>query len=164
MKVVKHVLPSVDGKGLMMGRPAYTDDLADPNCLIVKVLRSPHPHAKIVKIDTTKAEALEGVELVLTYKDFERRPHTRAGQGYPEPSPYDKFVLDQWVRYVGDEAACVAAVDDATADAALELIEIEWEILEPILDFEKALDNPVLVHPEPEIFENFPIGFNPKRN
>jgi len=164
MKVVKHVLPSVDGKGLMMGRPAYTDDLADPNCLIVKVLRSPHPHAKIVKIDTTKAEALEGVELVLTYKDFERRPHTRAGQGYPEPSPYDKFVLDQWVRYVGDEAACVAAVDDATADAALKLIDIEWEILEPILDFEKALDNPVLVHPEPEIYENFPIGFDPKRN
>ncbi len=164
MKVVKQVLPSVDGKGLMMGRPAYTDDLADPNCLIVKVLRSPHPHAKIVTIDTSKAEALEGVELVLTYKDFERRPHTRAGQGYPEPSPYDKFVLDQWVRYVGDEAACVAAVDDATADAALKLIEIEWDILEPILDFEKALDNPVLIHPEPEIFENFPIGFDPKRN
>lgn len=164
MKVVKQALPSIDGKGLMMGRPAYTDDLADPNCLIVKVLRSPYPHAKIVNIDTSKAEALEGVELVLTYKDFDRRPHTRAGQGYPEPSPYDKFVLDQWVRYVGDEAACVAAIDDKTADAALKLIEIEWEILEPILDFEKALDNPVLVHPEPEIFENFPIGFDPKRN
>jgi len=164
MKVVKQVHPSVDGKGLMMGRPAYTDDLADPNSLIVKVLRSPHPHAKIVKIDTSKAEALEGVELVLTYKDFDRRPHTRAGQGFPEPSPYDKFVLDQWVRYIGDEAACVAAIDNKTADAALKLIEIEWEILEPILDFEEALDNPTLIHPEPEIFENFPIGFDPKRN
>jgi CO/xanthine dehydrogenase Mo-binding subunit len=164
MRVVKQALPSIDGKGLMMGRPAYTDDLADPNSLIVKVLRSPHPHAKIVNIDTSKAEALEGVELVLTYKDFDRRPHTRAGQGFPEPSPYDKFVLDQWVRYIGDEAAAVAAVDIKTADAALKLIEIEWDILEPILDFEKALDNPTLIHPEPEIFENFPIGFDPKRN
>ena len=164
MKVVKQALPSVDGKGLMMGRPAYTDDLADPSSLIVKVLRSPYAHAKIVNIDTSKAEALEGVELVLTYKDFDRRPHTRAGQGFPEPSPYDKFILDQWVRYIGDEAACVAAVDSKTADAALALIEIEWEVLEAILDFEKALDNPVLIHPETEIFENFPIGFDPKRN
>lgn len=164
MKVVKQALPSIDGKGLMMGRPAYTDDLAEPNSLIVKVLRSPHAYAKIVKIDTSKAEALEGVEIVLTYKDFDRRPHTRAGQGFPEPSPYDKFVLDQWVRYVGDEAACVAAVDEKTAVAALKLIEIEWEILEPILDYETALDNKILVHPEPEIFENFPIGFDPKRN
>jgi len=164
MKVVKQALPSIDGKGLMMGRPAYTDDLAEPNSLIVKVLRSPHAYAKIVSIDTSKAEALEGVELVLTYKDFDRRPHTRAGQGFPEPSPYDKFVLDQWVRYVGDEAACVAAVDNDIAEAALKLIEVEWEILEPVLDFETALDNKVLVHPEPEIFEKFPIGFDPKRN
>ena len=89
MKVVKQALPSVDGKGLMMGRPAYTDDLADPSSLIVKVLRSPYAHAKIVNIDTSKAEALEGVELVLTYKDFDRRPHTRAGQGFPEPYRFD---------------------------------------------------------------------------
>ncbi len=164
MKVVNHGLPSIDGKGLMMGKKAYTDDLAEPNSLIVKVLRSPHPYAKIVKIDTTKAEALEGVELVLTYKDFDRRPFTRAGQGYPEPSPHDKFVLDEYVRYIGDEAAAVAAVDLKTAEKALKLIDIEYEVLEPVLDFETAYENEILVHPEPEIHDMFPIGFDPKKN
>jgi len=164
MKVVNHALPSIDGKGLMMGKPAYTDDLADPNSLIVKVLRSPHPYAKIVKIDTSKAEALEGVELVLTYKDFDRRPFTRAGQGYPEPSPHDKFVLDEYVRYIGDEAGCVAAVDLETAEKALKLIDIKYEVLEPVLDFETAFENKILVHPEPEIHDMFPIGFDPKKN
>jgi len=164
MKVVNNLNPSVDGKGLMMGRPGYTDDLADPNSLIVKVLRSPHPHAKIVKIDTLRAEALEGVELILTYKDFERRPHTRAGQGYPEPSPYDKFVLDNVVRYIGDEVAAIAAIDEETCEAAMKLIDVEYEVLEPVLDFETALDNASIIHPEPEVFEQFPIGFEPKRN
>ena len=164
MKVVNHALPSIDGKGLMMGKPAYTDDLAEPNSLIVKVLRSPHPFAKIVKIDTSKALALDGVELVLTHKDFDRRPFTRAGQGYPEPSPHDKFVLDEYVRYIGDEAACVAAVDVKIAEKALKLIEIEYEVLEPVLDFETAFENDILVHPEPEIHDMFPIGFDPKKN
>ena len=164
MKVVNQPLPSIDGKGLMMGKKAYTDDLAEPNSLIVKVLRSPHPYAKIIKIDTTKAEALNGVELVLTYKDFDRRPFTRAGQGYPEPSPHDKFVLDNYVRYIGDEAAAVAAVDVKTAEKALKLIEIEYEVLEPVLDFETAFENKVLVHTEPEIHEMFPIGFDPTKN
>jgi len=164
MKVVNHELPSIDGKGLMMGRPAYTDDLAERNSLIVKVLRSPHPYAKIVKIDCSKARALEGVELVLTYEDFERRPFTRAGQGYPEPSPHDKFVLDQYVRYVGDEAVVVAALDNKIADEALSLIDIEYEVLEPILDFEEAYENKIVIHPEPEIHDMFPIGFEPLKN
>ncbi len=164
MKVVNQALPSVDGKGLMMGKKAYSDDYAEPNSLIVKVLRSPHPYAKIVKIDTTKAEALDGVELVLTYKDFDRRPFTRAGQGYPEPSPHDKFVLDNYVRYIGDEAAAVAAVDVRTAEKALKLIDIEYEVLEPVLDFETAFENKIIIHPEPEIHEMFPIGFDPKKN
>ncbi|MFK5883397.1 MAG: molybdopterin-dependent oxidoreductase [Candidatus Izemoplasma sp.] len=166
MKVVAKGLPSVDGKGLMMGRPAYTNDLADPNSLIVKVLRSPHAYARIVSIDTTKAEALEGVELVLTHKDFDHRrePFTRAGQGYPEPSPHDKFILDSYVRYIGDEAAAVAATTERICVEALKLIEIEYEVLEPILDFEVALDNPIIIHPEPEIHDMFPIGFEPKRN
>ena len=164
MKVVNHALPSIDGKGLMMGKPAYSDDLADPTSLIVKVLRSPHPYAKITKIDTSKAEALEGVEIVLTYKDFDRRPFTRAGQGYPEPSPHDKFVLDDHVRYIGDEAAAVAAIDLRTAEKALKLIDIEYEVLEPVLDFETAFENKILVHAEPEIHDMFPIGFDPTKN
>jgi CO/xanthine dehydrogenase Mo-binding subunit len=164
MKHIKQPIPSVDGKGLMMGRPAYTDDLAEPNSLIVKVLRSPYPFAKIKSIDTKKAENVTGVELVLTYKDFKRIPFTRAGQGYPEPSPHDKFVLDEYVRHVGDEVAAVAARTEEQCLKALDLIEVEYEILEPILDFETAKDNPIVLHPEPEIHEMFPIGFDPKRN
>ena len=164
MKTVNTRIPSVDGKGLMMGRPAYTDDLAERNSLIVKVLRSPHPYAKIVSIDDTLAKALPGVKLILTHKDFDRKPFTRAGQGYPEPSPHDKFVLDEYVRYIGDEVACVAARTNTQCEAALKLIKVEYEILEPVLDFEKAIDNKQLIHPEEDIYEMFPIGFEPKRN
>lgn len=164
MNVVNQSHPSIDGKGIMMGKKAYTDDFAEPDSLIVKVLRSPHPYARIVSIDTSKANALTGVELVLTHKDFERIPFTRAGQGYPEPSPHDKFVFDEYVRYVGDEVCAVAAQSETIANQALELIEVEYEVLEPVLDFETAIDHEVVIHPEPEIHEMFPIGFKPKRN
>lgn len=164
MRVVNKGLPSVDGKGLMMGKKAYTDDFAEPDSLIVKVLRSPHPYAKIISINTEKAQALNGVELILTNKDFKRIPFTRAGQGYPEPSPHDKFVFDEYVRYIGDEVCAVAAISEKIAKEALELIEVEYEVLTPILDFEQAKDSDIIIHPEEEIHEMFPIGFDPKRN
>lgn len=164
MKVVNNRTHSVDGKGIMKGRPAFTDDLADKNSLIVKFMRSPHAYAKIINIDDSKAKDLPGVEMILTHKDFKRIPYTRAGQGYPEPSPHDKFVLDEYVRHVGDEVLAVACVDEATCQKALELIKVEYEVLEPVLDFEKAIDNQVIIHPEPEIHEMFPTGFQPKRN
>lgn len=164
MKSVNVITPSVDGKGLMMGKAGYTNDYVMKNALIIKVMRSPHPFAKIVSIDDSEALKLSGVECILSYKDFERRPFTRAGQGYPEPSPHDKFVFDEYVRYVGDEVLCVAAIDEKTADKALSLIKVEYQVLEPVLDFEKAMNNPTVIHPEPEIHEMFPIGFEPKKN
>ncbi len=164
MKNINHPHSTLDGKGLMLGKPAYTDDLADAGALTVKVLRSPHPFANILKINTVKAEALAGVACVLTYKDFQRIPVTRAGQGYPEPSPHDKFVLDSVVRYIGDEVAVVAARDLRTAEEALGLIEVEYEVLAPVLDFEKAYKNASVVHSEPECHEMFPIGFEPANN
>ncbi len=163
-KAVNVKTPSIDGKGIMMGRPAFTDDLALKDSLIIKVLRSPHAFAKIVSIDTKKAEELAGVEIVLTHKDFKRNAYTRAGQGYPEPSPHDKFPLDEYVRYVGDEVAAVAAVDEATALEALSLIEVEYEKLTPVLDFEQAKGHESIIHPEEDIYEMFPIGFDPKKN
>lgn len=164
MKVVNQKTRSIDGLGIMKGRPAYTDDLADQKSLIVKVLRSPHPYAKIKHIDDRQAKTLAGVEMVLTHRDFPRIPMTRAGQGYPEPSPHDKFVLDEYVRYVGDEVLAVVATDEKTADKALSLIKVDYEPLDPVLDFETAMDHQVVIHPEPEIHEMFPIGFEPKRN
>ncbi len=164
MKTVNQKHQSVDGKGIMLGRPAYTDDLADPSSLIIKVLRSPHAFARIKSIDTKKAEKLPGVELVLTHHDVPRVSFTRAGQGYPEPSPHDKFVLDEYVRYVGDEVAVVAAIDESVAEAALDLIDVDYEVIDPVLDFEEAIDHQSVVHPEEGIHEMFPIGFEPKRN
>jgi len=164
MKVVNQKIPSVDGKGIMMGRPAFTDDLSAPDSLIIKILRSPFAFARIKSIHIEEAQKLKGVELVLTHHDVPRAAFTRAGQGYPEPSPHDKFILDEYVRYVGDEVACVAAVDDETAEKALSLIKVDYEVLEPILDFEKAIDHPSVIHPEKDICEMFPIGFEPKRN
>lgn len=163
-KIVGNITPSIDGKGLMMGRPAYTDDLAEPNSLILKVLRSPHAFAHIKSIDTSFAEKFPGVACVLTYKNVPHVSYSRAGQGYPEPSPHDKFVLDEYVRYVGDEVAVVAAVDLDTAEKALKLIKVEYEVLEPVLDYEHAIDNKLVIHPEDGIKEMFPIGFEPKRN
>ena len=164
MKIVNHKTPSIDGKGIMMGRPAFSDDFAEPNSLIVKILRSPHAFAKILSIDTSAALALEGVELIVTHHDVPKKSYTRAGQGYPEPSPHDKFVLDEYVRYVGDEVACVAATTEKIAEKALKLIQVEYEVYEPILDFEMAMGNPILIHPEEGIHEMFPIGYDPKKN
>ncbi|MDD4184023.1 MAG: molybdopterin-dependent oxidoreductase [Candidatus Izemoplasmatales bacterium] len=164
MKAVNVLTPSIDGKGLMMGKKGYTDDLAEKDSLIIKVLRSPYPFARIKKIDVFKALELVGVETIITHHDVPRVPFTRAGQGYPEPSPHDKFVLDEYVRYIGDEVCVVAAISEAICDEAIKLIEVEYEVLKPILDFEEALDNPNIIHPEAKIHEMFPIGFAPKRN
>ncbi len=164
MREVKKSVPKKDAYGLIRGKPVYTDDIAPRDSLVVKVLRSPHAFARIKNIDASEALAMDGVELVLTYKDVPRKPITRAGQGYPEPSPYDKFILDEYVRYVGDEVAVVAAKDERTAEEALRKIKVEYEILEPVLDFEKAEGNPSVIHPEDDIFPQFDIGFDPKRN
>ncbi|HDQ14317.1 MAG TPA: aldehyde oxidase [Sediminispirochaeta sp.] len=161
---VKKARQKIDGKGLVQGRPAYTDDLAPSNALIVKLIRSPHAHARIASIDASEALKLPGVECVLSHKDVKRIPYTRAGQGHPEPSPHDKFIFDEYVRYVGDEVAAVAAVDEPTALKAMELIKVEYEVLEAVLDFEQAVDNKTVIHPEPEVHDMFPIGFEPKRN
>ncbi len=163
-RVVNNVTPSVDGKGIMMGRPVFTDDLAPDNALIVKILRSPHTFAHIKSIDVSEAEKYPGVACVLTYQNVPHVPFTRAGQGYPEPSPHDKFVLDEYVRYVGDEVAVVAAETEEIALEAMKLIKVEYEVLDPVLNFEDAVDNKSVIHPEDKIHEMFPIGFEPKRN
>ena len=114
-RVVNNLTPSVDGKGLMQGRPAYVDDLAPANCLIVKLLRSPHAFAKVLKVDVSEALKLPGVECILTKDNVPHVSFTRAGQGYPEPSPHDKFIFDEYARYVGHEVAAVAAVNEEIA-------------------------------------------------
>ena len=164
MKVVNNKTHSIDGTALMQGKGKYTDDLAEQGSLVIKILRSPHAFAHIKSIDVSEAQKLNGVALVLTYKDVPHVSFSRAGQGYPEPSPHDKFILDEYVRYVGDEVAMVAAVDERVAEEALKLIKVEYEVLEPVLDFETAYENKSVIHPEDGIKEMFPIGFDPKKN
>ncbi|MGF7058262.1 xanthine dehydrogenase family protein molybdopterin-binding subunit [Brassicibacter mesophilus] len=164
MKAVNSSISKIDGMGLIKGKPVYTDDLASRDSLIVKVLRSPHAFARIKKIDTSIAEKVPGVECIFTHKNITRKPFTRAGQCYPELSAYDKFLLDEHVRHVGDDVAIVAAVDEKTAVKAMKLIKVEYEVLEPVLDYEKAEGHSTIVHPEEDIFTNINVGFDREKN
>lgn len=165
MKVVKKSISKIDGMGLVTGKPVYTDDLAPKDALVLKILRSPHAFAKIKDINIDKAMKVPGVECVLTHKDVPRIPFTRAGASYPEPSSYDTYILDEYVRYVGDEVAIVAAVDEETAEKAVKMVKVEYEVLEPVLDFEKAIDNKTVIHPDYDKYEvKVPIHPDFKRN
>lgn len=165
MEIVKQSIPKVDGLELVLGKPVYTDDIAPNNALIVKILRSPHAFAKIKAIDTSRAEKLAGVECILTYKDLPRVPITRAGQSYPEPSTYDKYILDEYVRHVGDEVAIIAAINEKIATKAMKLIKVDYEVFEPVLDFETAEGHPSIIHPKwQELHSNFDVGFQPSKN
>ena len=158
MKIVGKGIGKIDGMAIATGKPVYTDDLVMPNALVIKLLRSPHAFAKIITIDITKAEQVPGVACVLTYKDVPNVRFTVAGQSYPEPSPYDRLILEQIVRYVGDEVAIIAAVDERTALKAMKLIKVAYEVYEPVLDFETAKGHTSVVHTETDLHCNFDIG------
>ena len=164
MRTVNTSVEKKDAMALVTGKPVYTDDLAPADCLVVKVLRSPHAHALIREIHTEKAEKTAGIACVLTYKDVPQKRFTMAGQTYPEPSPYDRLILDQRMRFVGDAAAIVAGETEEAVDRAMRLIKVEYEVLEPILDFRQAKDNPVLVHPEESWESLCPVGADNNRN
>ena len=163
-KYVGSSIVKKDAKALVTGKPVYCDDLAPENCLIIKLLRCPHAHAMIKKIDTSKAKLVPGVECVLTYQDVPQHRFTQAGQTYLEASPYDRYILDRHLRHIGDEVAIVAAESEKAADKALKLIKVEYEILPAILDFHEALDNEILIHPEEDWSESDWSHGDNKRN
>jgi len=131
----------VDGVGLVTGQPKFVADVDLSGVLHVKILRSPHAHARILRIDTTEAEGIEGVACVLTHKNTPPTRHTTAGQGFPEPSPYDTRMFDNKVRFVGDRVAAVAAETEEIAVLALEAIQVEYEQLDPVLSINDAKRN-----------------------
>jgi putative selenate reductase molybdopterin-binding subunit len=131
--------PKVDGVNLVTGRAKYTDDFSPPGLLHAKILTSPHAHARIVRIDASRARALPGVHAVLTYQDVAPIRHTTAGQSYPEPSPYDRLILDQKVRFIGDRVAVAAADTPELAEHALTLIDVEYEVLPAVFEPEAAM-------------------------
>jgi len=139
LKTVGRSERRVDSVKLATGRGTFVDDIDVPRMLHARILHSPHAHARITRIDASQARAMPGVVCVLTHEDVPRVPYTTAGQGWPEPSPYDAVMLDHKVRFVGDRVAVVAADDLELAQRACEAIKVEYEVLPAILDPEKAM-------------------------
>ncbi|SDU22642.1 xanthine dehydrogenase family protein molybdopterin-binding subunit [Desulfobacula phenolica] len=164
MKYVNKGVEKIDAAALVTGKPVYTDDLAPENCLVVKVLRSPHAFAEILDIDVQKARETEGIDCILTWQDVPGKRFTTAGQSYPEPSPYDRLILDKTVRYVGDPVAIVAGTDEKTVNRALKSIKVSYKQFEPVIDLKQALDNESIIHPEKNYHVNVDIGNDRKRN
>lgn len=165
LQVVGRSEGKVDGLSLACGTAKFTGDWDVRDALHLAVLRSPHPHARIKNIDTEAALELDGVVEVFTHENVPRRAHTTAGQGYPEPSPYDTFLLDNKVRFVGDRVAIVAAETEPLAKRGRDLIEVEYELLTPIFDPAEALkEGAPRIHDEEEAKVLIPVPYDPKRN
>lgn len=164
MKFVNNRVMKKDAMSLVTGQAVYTDDIAPKDALIVKVLRSPHAHAIVKNVKKDIALKVPGIECILTWEDAPKTRFTTAGQTYPELSPYDRKILDERVRYVGDAVAIVAGENEKCVDRALKMIKVEYEVLKPVLDFREALDNEVVVHPEEDWEVKVPISPDVKRN
>ena len=166
MKTVNQSMRKKDAMQLVTGQPVYMDDVIPQDCLIVKLLRSHHANAIVQEIDTSRALLVPGIEAIYTWKDVDQqgRRYTQAGQTYPEPSPYDRLVIDRHVRFAGDVVAILAGKDEKCVDKAMKLIKVRYEVLPAVLDYHTALDNPVLVHPEENWESLAPVGADNKRN
>ena len=164
MKYVNKPGPKTDAMSLVTGKPVYTDDLAPSDCLIVKILRSPHANAWVEEIKTDAAKKIEGIACVLTYEDVSHKRFTLAGQTAPEISPWDRYIIDKHVRFVGDPVAIVAGETEEAVDKALKRIKVKYRVEEAVLDIHTAKDNPILVHPEDDWYMPIPAGGDNKRN
>ena len=153
-----------DAMQLLLGKPVYTNDVTPDNALVVKILRSPHANAIVESINTAAAKKVPGVVDIYTWEDVPATRFAIAGQTYPEPSPYDRLIIDRHVRFSGDAVAIIAAETEKAAEKAMKLIKVKYEVLEPVLDFRTAKDNSVLVHPEEDWFPPCEVGGDPKRN
>lgn len=164
MRVVGQRIRKKDAMQLVTGKPVYMDDVAPKDCLIVKILRSPHANALIEDINIATAMKVPGIEVIYTWKDVPNVRFAQAGQTYPECSPYDRLILDQHVRFVGDAVAIVAGENEACVDRALKMIKVKYKVLPALLDYHESIDNEILVHPEDNWESLYPVGADNKRN
>ena len=164
MSFVNKPVQKKDAMQLVTGQPVFTGDMVSKNALVVKILHSPHANAMIEEINTSIAMKVPGIEAIYTYKDVPQNRFTMAGQTYPEPSPYDRLILDRHVRFHGDAVAIVAGENEKAVDKALKLIKVKYDVLPAVNDFRTALDNETLVHPEDSWKALCPVGADNKRN
>jgi len=164
MSFVNKPVQKKDAMQLVTGQPVFTGDMVSKNALVVKILHSPHANAMIEEINTSIAMKVPGIEAIYTYKDVPQNRFTMAGQTYPEPSPYDRLILDRHVRFHGDAVAIVAGENEKAVDKALKLIKVKYNVLPAVNDFRTALDNETLVHPEDNWKAMCPVGADNKRN
>jgi putative selenate reductase molybdopterin-binding subunit len=186
LRVVGKVKLKVDGPRLVRGDKAFVEDMVQPGSCHLKMLGSPHAHAYIKKIDTSQAEATPGVILVLTHRNCPDVYYNQAGQGFPEPSPYDRKMFGQKLLHVGDRVAAVVAESPAIANEAMRKIKVQYEVLKPVLSIEAAaapgapvlhngvleyvvgapadLDNGQADPRDGKIIYQFPIHADPRRN
>ena len=163
--VVGHRLPKIDSLALSRGAPWFCADRLPPRTLVAKILASPHAHARILSIDTSEAEALPGVRAIIHHGNVPRVMRTTAGQGAPEPSPYDFTSFDQKVRFVGDRVAAVAADSEEIAELALKKIRVEYQVLPAVLDPRRAMDpGSPIIHDEPDAWAVIPVVYRPAQN
>lgn len=153
-----------DSMQLLLGKPVYVEDIAPKDALMIKLLRSPHANAIVEEINVSVAKKVPGVVDIYTWEDVPKQRFAIAGQTYPEPSPYDRLILDRHVRFVGDVVAIIAAENEKAALKAMKLIKVNYKILEPVLDFHQAKDNEILVHPEEDWLAQVPVGGDARRN
>lgn len=153
-----------DSMQLLLGKPVYVEDIVPKDALAVKLLRSPHANAIVEEINVSVAKKVPGVVDIYTWEDVPKQRFAIAGQTYPEPSPYDRLILDRHVRFVGDVVAIIAAENEKAALKAMKLIKVKYKILEPVLDFHQAKDNEILVHPEEDWLAQVPVGGDARRN
>lgn len=186
LRVVGKVKLKVDGPRLVRGDKAFVEDMVQAGSCYLQMLGSPHAHAYVTSIDTAEAEATPGVILVLTHRNCPDVYYNQAGQGFPEPSPYDRKMFGEKVLHVGDRVAAVVAESAAIAKEALLKIRVEYEVLPPVLSLDAAaasgapilhngvleyvvgapagLDNSQADPRDGKIIYQFPIHADPRRN
>jgi CO/xanthine dehydrogenase Mo-binding subunit len=163
-KSINKAVRKKDSMQLLLGKPTYVDDITPQDALVVKLLRSPHPNAIVKEVNKAIALKVPGIVDIYTWEDVPKTRFAIAGQTYPEASPYDRLILDQHVRFVGDPVAIIAAEDEKAALKAMKLIKVTYEVLEPVLDYHTAKDSSILVHPEDDWYPPCPVGGDNKRN
>ncbi len=186
LRLVGKAARKVDGSRLARAEKSFVEDMVAPDACHLKVLGSPHAHAYIKRIDTRRAQALPGVVLVVTHENGPDVYYNQAGQGFPEPSPYDRRMFGEKMLHVGDRVAAVVAETLEIAEQALSLIKVEYEVLEPVLSIEAAaapgapvlhngiiefmvgapadLDNSQADPRDGRVIYPFPIHGDPRRN